>query len=195
MEPTRRDRKDGPRQRHPIHVIGVMPQDIGFPDRSEVWLPLSAVPGPKRNGRRAARGCSTALGGCVMASRSSRLLKQNSRASRHRSPSAIQTRTARPLLHHEIWHCRSVRRGDDCAPRRRWLRAADRIANVANLLLARSADRARDVTLRLALGASRWRIVRQPLREGMLLATAGGICGFILAQPGLQMIQNLPGRI
>ena len=68
-------------------------------------------------------------------------------------------------------------------------------ANVANLLLARSTVRRKEITIRAAIGAGRWQLVRQLLVESLMLSVIGGVLGLFIATWGLSVIESLGAKL
>jgi len=65
--------------------------------------------------------------------------------------------------------------------------------NIASLMTARMTARSKEISLRMAMGASRWRLLRQFLTEGVLLSLLGGIGGILLSVPSLRvLVASLP---
>src|SRR5947207_2019714 len=177
----------------PWTVIGVMPAGFAFPSRTDLWLPVgqnSSEESWRSRGNhpglfgvaRLKRGVTLDQARAEMDTIAMRLEKQY--------PDSNTNNRVRvePLLDNYVNNVRSAL----------WMLLGAVVlvliiacANVANLLLARGAARQKEMAVRAALGAGRWRIVRQLLTESVLLALGGGAFGLLLASGGVRLILAL----
>jgi putative ABC transport system permease protein len=168
-------------------VIGVMPAGAQFPEDTDLWTPLTladlANPALRNDllvFGRLAGGTSRGAAQSEIDTLARRALgvKSNGELVRVRPfLEMIGVYNMRPLLVAMVFAVGFV--------------LLIVCADVANLLLARSAARAREISIRIAIGAGRVRIIRQLLMESVLLAVAGGVAGWLVAVAGLHWFENM----
>jgi putative ABC transport system permease protein len=177
----------------PYVVVGVMPPAFHFPDDgTTAWVPAPVTVPPDNRSRRVA----------MMARLADGVTNETAAAevaaivtSARGSGAGTRTQPGEPP------RFELVRVRDDVGARVKpaltVLVAAVAVvlliacANVANLLLARTAAREREIAIRIAVGAGRGRLVRQLLTEATVLSIAGGAAGTVLAFGGIRLFRGL----
>jgi predicted permease len=170
----------------PAVIVGVMPEGMMFPQNSEMWAAF--IPNEQQE-RRTWRGMAAFGRVQPGTGRAAALAELDTLASR--------VKTEYPKDYEELGGTilETFNQRFNGGPIRAvFLSMMGAVvfvlliacANVANLLLSRSAGRAREVAVRLALGATRWRIVRQLLFESVLLGAIGGVLGLGIAVFGVR---------
>ncbi|HXI43401.1 MAG TPA: ABC transporter permease [Bryobacteraceae bacterium] len=168
-------------------VIGVMPAGFNFPDDAEAWRPLALMTDPGNSFLlpvigRLKPGASPQQAQAELETLSLRFTKHGGE-----DPSGLAPRIV-PLKELLVAHIRLSLRIFAGAVGFVLLIAC---ANVANLLLARAAGRQQEMSVRAALGASRWRLMRQLLTESTLISLAGGAGGVLMALWGVPALLAL----
>ena len=167
----------------PTTIVGVMPEKFGFPESAEAWLPLAVAPPVKRGEGQRMQVIGRLRDGVPL-----------ERAQTEMTEIARQLAAAYPENKDVI--TRTSQFIDDAIPDRirntfyAMLAAVFGVmliacVNVTNLQLARAAERAKEFAIRTALGSGRWRLLRQSLAEGLVLAAIGAVIGLGIAQYGV----------
>ncbi len=174
----------------PYEIIGVLPEDCRFPHFQSIWTPLRLNPTDEDRGRRQFEAIARLAPG-VTAGRA-----QADLAARAEDVAARYPDT------NEGWSVRARYLRDEWIPPVTRLAAAAQFvqvgfillivcANVANLMLARASARGYETVMKGALGATRGRLVRQSITEGIVLAVLGGALGVYMATWGDVWIKSL----
>ncbi len=168
-------------------VVGVMPEGMQFPSSADMWRPFipTGDQTTKRDVRslgvfgRLAPGASRATAQAELSGIAARLQQQH--------PDTNKDMGAAVMTFNERFNGGSIRVIFLALMGAVAFVLLIACANVANLMLARSARRAREIAVRVALGASRARVIRQLLVESTLLASLGGLLGLGLSYVGIRL--------
>jgi predicted permease len=170
-------------------IIGVMPPDVQFPANNDLWVPLVHMPAGVKPLNRDARNFPVfglLKEGITIQQATADL---TGIANRLANEFPATNKNVRPYL---MTFSERQNGGEIRLVFLSLMGAVAfvlliAIANVANLLLARAAFRTREMSVRVSLGASRWRIVRQLLVESVMLAAISGLAGYALAVVGVRL--------
>jgi predicted permease len=174
-------------------IIGVMPQNFKFPISEELWVPLyNEFPFVPREDPRANNSAPQMIGrlkdgvsldqvNAEFSGLAKRMAKDNPKTNEHLTAARVQ-----PLLNSFTG---PQLRGTVYAMLGAVLLVlVIACVNVMNMQFGRAALRAKELAIRGALGATRWRLVRQMLTESFLLAAMGGALGMLFAQWSVSML-------
>ena len=171
-------------------VIGIMPESYLYPSRVEMWVPVGQLSDQvswlQRGNHPGLYGVARLKPGVTFEQAEADMNNIGANLEKQYPDSNTSTRPRlRPLMEIFVVDVR----------RTLWIIFAVvgavlliACANIANLLLARATARRKEMAIRAAVGASRWRIARQLLTESILMSMIGGALGLFLAYWGVQLI-------
>ena len=176
-------------------VIGVMPPDFAFPNQNiEVWTPLALDLAKSQRGTSFLQSVARLKSGVTVA--------QAQAEARNIAQQIVRENSATVRdLGFKLVPLRKQMVGELEKPLWILFGAVGLVlliacVNVASLLLGRATVRWREISVRAALGASRWRLMRLMLIESLLLGMAGGLCGLVLAGFGIDwLLQASPDAL
>jgi putative ABC transport system permease protein len=175
----------------PATVIGVMPEGFKFPFNTDLWMPLAQIPNleiQKRNSRQLQAFGHLAPG--VSREQAQSELVNISRKLESENPDTNKDVQARVQTFNESQNGGPIRTVFLSLMGAVAFVLLIACANVANLLLSRATNRAREISVRMSLGASRWRVIRQLLIESVMLATISGLGGLGIAAIGIRLFDR-----
>ena len=175
-------------------VVGLMPDSFVADPPAEVWIPLQADPNSTNQGHYLAVAARLKPGVTLEQARAE--MKLVGEQFRRANPKWMDKNESVAVVPMREAMVGDVRTALLVLLGAVFLVLLIACANVANLLLARAAGRQRELAIRAAIGASRWRVIRQLLTESILLAGLGGLVGLILGAWGVRSLLLLvPGNI
>ena len=161
-----------------LDIVGVMPQRAVFPDTPRLWLAIQG--NPNQTGTNYTySGIGRLKSGVSVAEAAEDLRRSHSAIWAARDQQRIVSPIIMPLRDRFVGNMRPIARALAAAVAMLLIVAC---ANVAAVMLARAVARRKEMSIRLAVGAARGRLLRQLLIENTILAAAGGIGGLVLGR-------------